>query len=178
MLSLLCALTENWRPGDHGWKVFPIAGHDFGGGGRKLMGHSSGITSTIAKWKPFLEGGNKELSVWAAPFGQGEILSAATAPPSRLSGWLRQRGRVGRVPRQCHVPQLHWQLLRLASSIYMKRRGRKKTSCSESLWCPWTMNLWLSDAAQQEFMIFCSISQRKKKKKLWLMSKESKTRIE
>lgn len=26
------------------------------------------------------EGGNKELSVWAAPFGQGEILSAATTP--------------------------------------------------------------------------------------------------
>lgn len=42
------------------------------------------------------EGGNKELSVWAAPFGQIEILSAATAPPppppellpSCLFGWL------------------------------------------------------------------------------------------
>lgn len=56
-----------------------------------LMGHSSGITSTIAKWKPFLEGGNKELSVWAAPFGQGEILSAATAPPPTcLLGLLQQ----------------------------------------------------------------------------------------
>lgn len=91
MLSPLCAVTENWRPGDHAWKVFPIAGHDFGRGGseeKKLMGHSSGITSTIAKWKPFLEGGNKELSVWAAPFGQGEILSAATAPPPlHLASW-------------------------------------------------------------------------------------------
>lgn len=27
------------------------------------------------------EVGNKELSVWAAPFGQIEMLSAATAPP-------------------------------------------------------------------------------------------------
>lgn len=142
MLSLRCALTENWRPSDHGWKVFPIAGHDFVGGEKKkkLMGRSSGITSTIAKWKPFLEGGNKELSVWAVPFGQREILSAATAPPSCLLGWLRQRGRVGRVPRHSHIPQLHWQLLPLAFPIYMKRTRRNKTSGykkNKNLWCPY-----------------------------------------
>lgn len=96
---------RSWQPSDHGWKVFPIAGHDFGmgGGGRgwwgaggvELMGHSSGITSTIAKWKPFLEGGNKELSVWAAPFGQGEILSAATAPPILPLGLITTAGQGG-----------------------------------------------------------------------------------
>lgn len=76
----------------------------------------------ILTWR----GGNKELSVWAAPLGPGEILSAATAPPTRrcLLGRVRQRGRVGSVPRQCHVPRLHSPLSQLVSPICMSRLGR------------------------------------------------------
>lgn len=130
-----------------------------GGRKKKLMGRSSGITSTIAKWKPFLEGGNKELSVWAVPFGQREILSAATAPPSCLLGWLRQRGRVGRVPRHSHIPQLHWQLLPLAFPIYMKRTRRNKTVVIKKIKIfgvhMWTMNLWLHNVSSGLLQPFC-----------------------
>ena len=120
------------------------------GGGeekKKLLGQGSGITSTIAKWKPVLEwgwGGNKGLSVWAAPFGSGEILSAATPPPtpSCVLGWLRQQGRVGRAPRRCHVPLLHWQLFAGLASSNLHDEDEQEQKSQNKTDHEWTMNLW------------------------------------
>lgn len=82
-LSLPCALAEDQAAmAERSFRLQVTILAEGGVEWKKLMGHSSRITSTIAKRKPFLEGGNKELSVWVAPFGRGEILSAATAPPS------------------------------------------------------------------------------------------------
>lgn len=49
------------------------------------------------------EEGNKELSVWAAPFGQIEILSAAIAPPHppncrHLASWVDYESGTGWAP--------------------------------------------------------------------------------
>lgn len=52
------------------------------------------------------EEGNKELSVWAAPFGQIEILSAAIAPPTHRTAAILPLGlimKVGLGGHQCHI---------------------------------------------------------------------------
>lgn len=111
MLSRRCTLADNWQGGGRGWKIFPIAGHDLSrvglGWGGGLVGHSSGITSTIAKWKPFLERGGQQraLCLGSAFWPRRNTISCHAPPPPphthahthtyHLASWADHDSRVG-----------------------------------------------------------------------------------
>lgn len=140
MLSSSCALMENWRLGDHGWKVFLIAGHDFGKGGRGKKTYGAQLWNYLhnCKVKAILRGGQQRALCLGSAFWPRRNTICCHPPLLHPAFWADYDSGAGWA--ECRSSAMSHTSIHTCCCWFLAftRRAREETKLMKTLWGQWT----------------------------------------